>query len=529
MKLTGELFLGAASVWGAAESFSGVDAATGAKLDPIYGGATEEDIARACALAAAAFNTYRATAPEARAAFLRLAAEKIDALGNALTDRACAETGLPRARIEAERGRTIGQLKLFAAEIEEGGWQDVRIDPALPERAPLPRPDLRMRMIPLGPVAVFGASNFPLAFSVAGGDTASALAAGCPVVVKAHQAHPGTSELVARAVREAVAEASLPEGVFSLLFGVGNRLGEALVNDPRIKAVGFTGSRAGGLALAKLAALRPEPIPFYGELSSINPVLLLPNALAANGGALGKAFADSLTMGAGQFCTNPGLLFATPGVGLDAFIKTATNAISEAPGGTMLHSGILAAYEGGVSKRAETDGLETLAAGQRPEGRTGAILFATDVATFEATPLLAEEIFGAAGLLVRNADIDAIERVLRNMEGQLTITVHMTEADEAIFQKLLPLLELKAGRILINGWPTGVEVCHATVHGGPFPATTDSRTTSVGSLAIRRFLRPVCYQNVAPHLLPKALQDANPYSLWRRIDGLMTPPAPSIV
>ncbi len=524
MQLTGEMLLGASFVRGAAPSFSGVDAATGAELAPAYGGATDEDVARACALAEAAFDAYRATTPAARAAFLRLAAAKIDALGGALTVRACAETGLPRARIEGERGRTVGQLQLFAAEIEEGGWQDVRIDPALPDRAPLPRPDIRLRMVPLGPVAVFGASNFPLAFSVAGGDTAAALAAGCPVVVKAHPAHPGTSELVGRAMRAAVAEAGLPEGVFSLLFGMGEHLGAALVSDARIKAVGFTGSRAGGLALAKLAAARAEPIPFYGELSSINPVLLLPGALAANGGALGKAFAGSLTMGAGQFCTNPGLLFAAPGAGLDAFVETAMQALAAAPGGTMLHGGILAAYERGVTNHAKTAGVETLATGQKADGRASTVLFATEAATFEATPQLAEEIFGAAGLLLRDADAVAIARVLCSLEGQLTITVHMTEADEPLFQKLLPLLERKAGRILINGWPTGVEVCHAMVHGGPFPATTDSRTTSVGTLAIRRFLRPVCYQNFSPALLPSALQDANPNQLWRRIDGVMTAP-----
>jgi alpha-ketoglutaric semialdehyde dehydrogenase len=524
VQLTGEMIVGATFVRGAAQSFFGVDAATGAKLEPTYGGGADEDVACACGLAEAAFDAYRATTPEVRAAFLRLVADKIDTLGDALTDRACAETGLTRARIEGERGRTVGQLKLFAAEIEEGTWQDVRIDPALPKRAPLPRPDLRLRMVPQGPVAVFGASNFPLAFSVAGGDTAAALAAGCPVVVKAHPAHPGSSELVGRAIHEAVAEAGLPEGVFSLLFGVGDRLGTALVSDPRIKAVGFTGSRAGGLALAKLVAARPESIPFYGELSSINAVLLLPGALAANGGVLGKAFVGSLTMGAGQFCTNPGLLFAAPSAGLDAFIEAAKQAIIEASGGTMLHSGILAAYERGVAKHAETPGVEILATGQKADGRASAVLFATEAATFEVTPHLSEEIFGAAGLLLRDADVAAIEHVLRNLEGQLTITVHMTEADEPLFQKLLPLLELKAGRLLINSWPTGVEVCHAMVHGGPFPATTDSRTTSVGTLAIRRFLRPVCYQNVPQHLLPEAVQDANPYHFWRRIDGVMTAP-----
>ena len=525
MDLTGEMLIGAHRKRGEDRGFTGHDAATGAALEPRYGGATEADVDRACALAEAAFDPYRATSPEVRARFLELAADKIAALGDALTERACAETGLPRARIEGERGRTVGQLKLFAAEVREGSWQEARIDPALPDRKPLPRPDLRLRTVPLGPVAVFGASNFPLAFSVAGGDTASALAAGCPVVVKGHPAHPGTSEMVGRAVQAAVAESGLPEGVFSLLFGVGDKLGAALVADPRIKAVGFTGSRAGGLALSKIAAGRPEPVPVYAEMSSINPVLLMPGALAERGAELGRAFVGSLTMGAGQFCTNPGLLLAVPGPGLDAFVEAAAAAMGDAAAGVMLHAGILAAYQKGVARLTETQGIERLGAGQTADGRGGAVLFATDAATFERTPHLAEEVFGAAGLLVRHDGWEALAPLLRTLEGQLTITIHMTEADEPLVAQLLPVLETKAGRILVNGWPTGVEVSHAMVHGGPFPATTDGRTTSVGTLAIRRFLRPVCYQNLAASLLPEALADANPWRLWRRMDGTITPPA----
>jgi NADP-dependent aldehyde dehydrogenase len=525
MDLTGEMLIGATAKRGEDKGFTGYDAATGAALEPQYGGASEADVEHACALAEAAFDPYRAASPEVRARFLELAADKIAALGDALTDRACAETGLPRARIEGERGRTVGQLKLFAAEVREGGWQDARIDPALPDRKPLPRPDLRLRMVPLGPVAVFGASNFPLAFSVAGGDTASALAAGCPVVVKGHPAHPGTSEMVGRAMQAAVAESGLPEGVFSLLFGVGDKLGGALVADPRIKAVGFTGSRAGGLALSKIAAQRPEPIPVYAEMSSINPVLLLPGALAERGAELGKAFVGSLTMGAGQFCTNPGLLLAVPGPGLDAFVEAAAAAMGDATPGVMLHAGILAAYQKGVARLAETKGIERLGTGLTADGKAGAVLFATDADTFARTPHLAEEVFGAAGLLVRHGGWEALAPLLRALEGQLTITIQMTAADEPLLESLLPLLETKAGRILVNGWPTGVEVSHAMVHGGPFPATSDGRTTSVGTLAIRRFLRPVCYQNLATALLPEAVADANPWRLWRRIDGTMTPPA----
>jgi alpha-ketoglutaric semialdehyde dehydrogenase len=522
--LTGRMLIGAAAVAGSAKGSQGVDAANGTALEPHYGGATEADIRHACTLADAAFGAYRATTPEARATFLELVAAKIDALGDALTDRGCAETGLPRGRIESERGRTVGQLRLFAGEVREGSWQDVRIDSALPDRKPAPRPDLRMRMVPLGPVAVFAASNFPLAFSVAGGDTASALAAGCPVVVKAHRAHPGTAELVGRAVQAAVREADIPEGVFSLLFGEGSSVGSALVADPRIKAVGFTGSRAGGRALVKVAAARPEPIPVYAEMSSINPVLLLPGALAARGAELGKAFVGSLTLGAGQFCTNPGLLLAIPSPALDAFVAATTEALGGTAASVMLTRGIFEAYEQGVAKLETTEGVELLGAGRTTAGAARAAFFGTTAETFEKTPHLADEVFGAAGLLVRNADAAALGRLLQALEGQLTITVHMTEDDEQLFAELLPLIETKAGRIVINGWPTGVEVCHAMVHGGPSPATSDTRTTSVGSLAIRRFLRPVCYQNFAPPLLPAALRDENPLHLWRRLDGRMTAP-----
>ena len=524
MTLTGRMLIGGTAVAGSAKGSQGMDAASGAALEPHYGGATEADIHRACALADAAFGAYRATTPEVRAQFLELVAAKIEALGDALTERACAETGLPRGRIELERGRTVGQLRLFAGEVREGSWQDVRIDSAQPDRKPAPRPDLRMRMVPLGPVAVFAASNFPLAFSVAGGDTASALAAGCPVVVKAHRAHPGTSELVGQAVQAAVREADMPEGVFSLLFGEGASVGSALVADPRIKAVGFTGSRAGGRTLVKIAAARPEPIPVYAEMSSINPVLLLPGALAARGAELGKAFVGSLTLGAGQFCTNPGLVLAIPSPGLDAFVAAAAQALDNTAATVMLTRGIFDAYEQGVNKLETTEGVELLGVGRTAAGAARAAFFGAAAETFEKTPHLADEVFGAAGLLVRNADAVVLARLLQALEGQLTITVHMTADDESLFAELLPLIETKAGRIVINGWPTGVEVCHAMVHGGPSPATSDTRTTSVGSLAIRRFLRPVCYQNFAVPLLPEALRDGNPLHLWRRLDGRMTAP-----
>lgn len=486
-----------------------IDAATGEPVGEPFAGHGLADVDAVCAAAAAAFPAYRATDAEARAAFLERIGEEIVALGDALIDAACRESGLPRARIEGERGRTVGQLKLFAAVLREGGWMGLRIDPAQPDRAPLPRPDLRLRTVPLGPVAVFGASNFPLAFSTAGGDTASALAAGCPVVVKQHPAHPQTGALVARAIRAAVVATGMPEGTFGELIGAGNELGGALVADPRIAAVGFTGSRAGGLALVKIAQARAVPIPVYAEMSSINPVVLCPAALAARGAALGTAFVASLTMGAGQFCTNPGLVLAVEGEGLEAFTDAAAAALGEAGAQVMLTQGIHAAYEQGTQALAGHADVTEIARGKVGEGvaRGQAAFFSTTARAFLADAALGHEVFGASSLLVRCADAVELEAVLAAAEGQLTATIQMDEGDTDFAARLVPVLELKAGRILVNGWPTGVEVAHAMVHGGPFPATSDGRTTSVGSLAIDRFLRPVSYQNMPAALLPAVLRD----------------------
>ena len=511
----GITLLGAGLVKTGGVAFHGRTAATGEPRAPGFGEAGAAEVALACARAEAASVAFADSTPEARAAFLEAAAANIMALGDRLVDAACAESGLPRGRIEGERGRTCGQLRMFAGVLRAGRFADLRIDTAQPARQPLPRPDLRLRNIPLGPVAVFGASNFPLAFSVAGGDTASALAAGCPVVVKAHPAHPLTSALVGHAVAGAVASCGLPEGVFTVLFGAGNELGGALVADPRIKAVGFTGSRGGGLALAAIAARRKEPIPVYAEMSSINPVLLMPGALARRGAGLGSAFVGSLTLGAGQFCTNPGLLLAIEGEGLQAFLDAARAGLAAAAAQTMLTGAIRIACERGIEARAAERGVEEVARGP------GGALFATDAATFLATPSLAEEIFGAAGILVRCRDAAELRQVIVGLEGQLTATLHLEPEDHAAARDLLPLLERKAGRILANGWPTGVEVCEAMVHGGPFPATTDSRTTSVGSKAIERFLRPVCYQDLPADLLPTALADGNPLAMPRLVDGVM--------
>ncbi|WP_159992597.1 aldehyde dehydrogenase (NADP(+)) [Roseomonas sp. 18066] len=522
MTITGEMLIGATSLRGGDRPIHAVEAATGQKLEPGFGGGAAADVERACALAWAAFDTYRETSLETRAGFLEACAEAILAIGDELVERACAESGLPRGRIEGERGRTVGQLRLFAAMLREGSWLEARIDPALPQRQPLPRADLRLRQIPLGPVAVFGASNFPLAFSVAGGDTAAALAAGCPVIVKAHSAHPGTSELVGRALQSAVAKCGLPEGVFSLLFGSGAVVGQGLVADPRIKAVGFTGSRAGGTALMKTAAERAEPIPVYAEMSSINPVFLMPAALEEKAEALGKAFVGSLTMGAGQFCTNPGLVLAVEGPALERFLAAASEAVAAAAPQVMLTPGILQAYERGTAQLAGSSRVTKLAEGQPAKACTGsAALFSASAADFLADPHLQEEVFGSSSLVLRCKDLAEMKALAEKLEGQLTATLHLVDADTEAARALLPTLERRAGRILANGWPTGVEVCHAMVHGGPFPATSDGRSTSVGTLAISRFLRPVCYQDLPAALLPEALRDGNPLGLWRRLDGAL--------
>jgi NADP-dependent aldehyde dehydrogenase len=520
--LTGELLIGGERRLGTHGEIKGVNPATGETLEPAFGGATTADVEAACALAAEAFGPYRSLPYETRAQFLESIAEHIEAIGDDLIVRTMAETGLPRPRLEGERGRTVGQLRLFAGVLRDGGFLEARIDPALPERKPLPRPDLRLRNVPLGPVAVFGASNFPLAFSVAGGDTASALAAGCPVIVKAHPAHPGASELVGRAIQAAVAACGLHPGVFSLIHDSGYEVSQALVADARVKAAGFTGSRRGGLALMAIAQGRPEPIPFYAEMSSINPVILLPAALKARAEKIAPDFVAALTLGAGQFCTNPGLILAIDGPELDAFVEAAGKAVEAAPASVMLTPGICQAFAHGVAALTDAAEVTTVARGvPGPDGsHTGqAALFSVKAADFLANPHLHEEVFGAASLVVRCADQAELEKVVAAVEGQLTIALHMDEADHGIVAALLPTLELKAGRILVNGFGTGVEVAHAMVHGGPFPSTSDGRTTSVGTLAIARFLRPVSYQNLPEALLPAELKTDNPLGIARRVDG----------
>jgi alpha-ketoglutaric semialdehyde dehydrogenase len=501
--------------------FHSIDAQTGEAFGPSLPVHGAQHVASACAAAQASFDAYRESSLEARALFLERIATQIAALGDDLIKMAMRESALARARLESERARTINQLRLFAQVVRRGDWMGLRVDPALPNRMPLARPDLRLRMIPLGCVAVFGASNFPLAFSTAGGDTASALAAGCPVVLRGHFAHPGTDAMVAAAIHAAAAASHLPSGVFSHLMGPEESLGAALVRDARIAAVAFTGSRRGGLAMVRLAQQREVPIPVYAEMSSINPVVLMPQALKARANMLGAAFVTSLTLGAGQFCTNPGLLLAIEGEGLATFIAAASTALANHDAATMLTRGIHAAYDQGVAMLARHPAVQTLAQGRTGSGfaQGRAAIFGCSAADFLANPALGQEVFGASSLLVRARDKQELRAVLASLEGQLTVTLQMDPGDEAQAAQLLPLLERTAGRIIANGWPTGVEVSHAMVHGGPYPATSDSRTTSVGSLAINRFLRPVAYQGLPSGVLPLPLRDDALSHLPRLVDG----------
>lgn len=467
-------------------------------------GAAEVD--RAVRAAEEAFWSYSALTRAARAAFLERIAEEIEARGADLTATGHAETGLPVARLEGERGRTVGQIRLFAKHIREVGFLDLRHDVALPDRQPLPRPDIRLMQRPVGPVAVFGASNFPLAFSTAGGDTASALAAGCPVVVKGHPAHPGTGEIVAQAVDAAIRACGVHPGVFSLIQGVGNDLGAALVTHPLITAVGFTGSLAGGRALFDLCARRAVPIPFYGELGSVNPVFLLPEALAARGEAIAKGWAGSLTMGAGQFCTNPGIVVAMEGAAGDAFVAAAKEAVAAVGPQVMLTDGIAAAYRKGRDRIAGSAGVREVLTTVCDQRNATPYLYEVAGADWLANHALGEEVFGPLGVIVRVADAAQMEAVARSLEGQLTCTLQMDAGDTDLARRLMPILERKAGRVLANGFPTGVEVCEAMVHGGPYPASTNFGATSVGTMAIRRWLRPVSYQNIPEALLPEELR-----------------------
>lgn len=460
----------------------------------------------ACKAAEEAFQSYGYSSREDRAKFLHTIADEIEARGEQITEIGTSETGLPEARLQGERGRTTGQLRLFAEHILKGDYLDRRHDEALPDRQPLPRPELYMIQRPFGPVAVFGASNFPLAFSTAGGDTASALAAGCPVVVKGHSAHPGTGEIVAEAILAAIKKCGMHPGVFSLVQGGDRATGQALVQHENITAVGFTGSLGGGRALYNLCAARPTPIPFYGELGSVNPMFVLPEAIAARGADMGKAWAGSLTMGAGQFCTNPGIAVVIAGSGADAFANAAKDALAAMDKQTMLTDGIAAAYRDGAKRVAASTGVSQLIGTACETRHAAPYLFETTGDAWLANEELGEEVFGPLGMIVRVKDEAEMIEIASKLHGQLTCTLHLDDADAELGKKLMPILERKAGRLLANGFPTGVEVSDTMVHGGPYPASTNFGATSVGTLAIRRFLRPVCYQNMPAALLPDDLR-----------------------
>jgi NADP-dependent aldehyde dehydrogenase len=512
--ITGANFIGGRESREGGVAFRAQDPKTGGALDPEFAEATPAEIDAAARAAGEAFDACASVPPARRAAFLRAIAEQLEGLGDVLLEQAEAETALPRPRLTGERGRTANQARLFADLVEEGSWVDARIDRALPDRQPLPRPDLRRMLVPLGPVAVFGASNFPLAFSVVGGDTVSALAAGCPVVVKAHPAHPGTSELAARAVLAAAEDAEMPDGIFSLLHGPSPAVGQALVTRRAIQAVGFTGSFRGGKALFDAAARREQPIPVFAEMGSANPVFVLPDALATKGEDIAKALAASVTLGCGQFCTSPGLTFVLGSVDSEAFVDSLGRLLAEAPAGTMVHPGIKASYDADLAAVTALPGVSLAArsTGHGPHEATEAqpALLVVDKGAWAAQSRLGEEIYGPATVAVRCASKGDLLDAARALHGHLTATVHGTERDLSEHGELLSLLTHKAGRVILGGVPTGVEVAPAMHHGGPWPATTDPRSTSVGTAAILRFARPVCFQNLPNLALPEELQDANP-------------------
>lgn len=500
------------------EFFQAVDAASTERLDGDFRHATLTDIERACQIAGEVFPVFSSVDIEMRALLLERIAFELEATVDELVVRIGQEAGLPEARVRGETARTTGQLRLFATVVRRGDFLQARIDTAMPERQPLPRDDIRQCNVPLGPVAIFGASNFPMAFSVAGGDTASALAAGCPVVVRAHSGHPGTSELVAKAIARAVDYCKLPAGIFSLIQGEGHHIGKALVQHPDIKAVGFTGSLRGGRALCDLAAARPNPIPVYAEMGSINPVFLLPRALDERADTLADAFVASLTLGTGQFCTNPGLIIAVAGDGLNRFRKRAAEMITAAQPGVMLNSGILSGYSQQQNKyRAEA---ELISEGAQAVNRASVTLFGTSFEKWQGCEVLHEEAFGPCSLLVETRSSEELLQAAEQLEGQLTATLWAHENELQEYPALIDELTRKVGRVLVNGFPTGVEVCDAMTHGGPYPACSVANSTSVGSRAIERFLRPVSFQNFPDNCLPAALQNSNPLGIRRLVNGL---------
>ncbi len=506
--------------------FYGIDPATGQQLEPAFSSASSAQVDRAAQLAAEASPVFGSLPGAARAIFLRTIAAGIEADGAAIVDRAHQETGLLEVRLKGELARTANQLRAFAALLEEGSWVQARIDTADPDRKPLPKPDIRSISKPLGPVVVFGASNLPLAFSVAGGDTASAFAAGNPVIVKAHPAHPGTSELVGRVIQRSVHDCGLPQGTFSLLFDRGIDVGVQLVTHPLVKAVGFTGSVAGGTALMRLASSRPVPIPCYAEMGSTNPVFILPGAMRERLSAIATGLQASFTLNSGQFCTKPGLVFLPPIDESRQFSAEMQSGVEQMQPQTLLNPGIAGKYATAVAHRTQGETSRLLATSSKSESGTACqqpvSLFESDVSAYLGDPSLGEEVFGPTTLLLTYGSREQMLAAAEALEGHLTATIHGTEQDLAEHRDLVAVLESKVGRLIFNGFPTGVEVCHSMVHGGPFPATSDGRSTSVGTQAIFRFVRPFCYQNFPHSALPDELKDSNPLGIMRMVNGTLT-------
>jgi len=524
--LTGRSIIGFACGKGNGTLFHAFDPQTGHACGPAFTSADAEDIDQAVELAATAAPKWAKVSGTARAEFLRAIASRLATIAQPLIERAHLETALPEARLESELARTCHQLRLFADAVQEGSWVMGRIDRGDPKRTPTAKPDVRSMLRPLGPVVVFGASNFPLAFSVAGGDSVSAWASGNPVIVKAHPAHPGTSELVGQAISECVHSYGLPEGLFSLLFDVDITVGQTLVKHPSVKAVGFTGSHAGGRAVMDLAASRPEPIPVFAEMGSVNPMFILPRALEARGEQIVSGIYASFTLGAGQFCTKPGLVFIPEGNASENLMRHLETLVSAAAPFSLLTAGIRNAFVRACDDRRLRADLRTVIGDRDDQSHdslgVGAALMKTDVKTFLSRPELSEEMFGPATLLVTHSDKAQLVEIASMLKGHLTATVHGTEQDFQEFVELIQILETKVGRLVFNGYPTGVEVCHAMVHGGPYPASSDGRSTSVGTQAIFRFSRAVCFQDCPDQLLPPELRNENPLGIWRMVDGAMT-------
>ncbi|MFY9152670.1 MAG: aldehyde dehydrogenase (NADP(+)) [Prolixibacteraceae bacterium] len=524
MELTGLNLIGNKESGKGENTFFAKNPATQENLNIAFYEATSGEVAEMVTKAKLAFPVYKTRSNEEKAVFLETVAESILELGDLLIERCMLETALPLARLTGERMRTVSQLRLFASVVREGSWIDARIDTGIPDRLPAPKPDIRQMQIPLGPVGIFGASNFPFAFSVAGGDTVSALAAGCPVIVKAHPLHPGTSELVGRCILNAIRKTNMPDGIFSLVQGISNEVGMAIVNHPEIKAIGFTGSFKGGKAIFDAAGKRENPIPVFAEMGSVNPVFILPGALKDRNEIIAKGLIGAVSMGVGQFCTNPGLIVTQNSDDSNQFLQNLKVYNSAIPSGVMLSEQIKNNFSRGTQNLEGTRSVSLISSssGEEMGNWVKTKIFSTDFESFTKNKSLSEEVFGPVTLNVSANNKNEMLQLADNLEGHLTATIHGTEEDLMQYPELIDILEQKVGRLIFNGFPTGVEVCHSMVHGGPYPATTAPQSTSVGTGAIKRFVRPVCFQDFPQSVLPEQLKDNNPLNIWRMVNGEMT-------